>query len=141
MKGGKERVWHNAKDKLKGKAGRNMETPEHYGLNTILVNCAFPWCHPKLSVASPRSENMGAEIWQRRKLAHGGRERYRDALYRHLLEYLDDPAGVDTETACRIVAFGLQCSVLCELEYSLGLNKKGRPACEKLGAILIYATI
>ena len=47
-----------------------METPEHYGLNTILVNCAFPGAIEVIRcIAGP---NMGRNI-AARKLAHGER--------------------------------------------------------------------
>jgi len=43
-------------------------------------------------------------------------ERYRDALYRHLLDYIDDPAGVDPESGLPHL-WHLACNVafLCEL--------------------------
>lgn len=44
-------------------------------------------------------------------------ERYRDALFRHLLAYLDDPTGVDPESGLPHL-WHLACNVafLCELE-------------------------
>lgn len=44
-------------------------------------------------------------------------QRYRDALYRHLLAYLDDPNGVDEESGIPHLKH-LACNVafLCELE-------------------------
>ena len=44
-------------------------------------------------------------------------ERYRDAAYRHLLKYLDDPKGVDEESGLPHL-WHLACNVafLCELE-------------------------
>lgn len=44
-------------------------------------------------------------------------ERYRDALCRHLLAYLDDPAGVDPESGIKHLKH-LACNVafLCEME-------------------------
>ncbi len=44
-------------------------------------------------------------------------ERYRDAAYRHLLAYIDDPAGVDEESGLPHL-WHLACNVafLCELE-------------------------
>ena len=44
-------------------------------------------------------------------------ERYRDALFRHLLAYLDDPAGVDEESGLKHLEH-IACNVafLCELE-------------------------
>ena len=44
-------------------------------------------------------------------------ERYRDALFRHLLLYLDDPYGVDEESGLTHLAH-IACNVafLCELE-------------------------
>lgn len=43
--------------------------------------------------------------------------RYRDALFRHLLAYLDDPAGIDRESGLKHLAH-VACNVafLCELE-------------------------
>lgn len=44
-------------------------------------------------------------------------ERYRDAAYRHLLAYIDDPQGVDKESGLPHL-WHLACNVafLCELE-------------------------
>ena len=44
-------------------------------------------------------------------------QRYRDAAYRHLLKYLDDPNGVDDESGLSHLAH-LACNVafLCELQ-------------------------
>lgn len=44
-------------------------------------------------------------------------ERYRDALCRHLLEYLDDPYGLDTESGLPHL-WHIACNVafLCELD-------------------------
>lgn len=44
-------------------------------------------------------------------------ERYRDAAYRHLLDYIDDPAGVDEESGLPHL-WHLACNIafLCELE-------------------------
>lgn len=44
-------------------------------------------------------------------------ERYRDALFRHLLAYLDDPHGVDDESGLPHL-WHLACNVafLCEME-------------------------
>lgn len=44
-------------------------------------------------------------------------ERYRDAMFRHLCAYLDDPAGVDEESGLPHL-WHLACNVafLCELE-------------------------
>ena len=48
-------------------------------------------------------------------------ERYRDAAYRHLLDYIDDPAGVDAESGLPHL-WHLACNVafLCELEKTGG---------------------
>lgn len=44
-------------------------------------------------------------------------ERYRDALFRHLLAYLDDPYGVDEESGLsHLDHLGFNVAVLCELE-------------------------
>ena len=45
------------------------------------------------------------------------KERYRDALFRHLLLYLDDPDGVDAESGLSHLSH-VACNVafLCELE-------------------------
>lgn len=47
-------------------------------------------------------------------------ERYRDAAYRHLLAYIDDPASVDEESGLPHL-WHLACNIafLCELERSL----------------------
>lgn len=44
-------------------------------------------------------------------------ERYRDAAYRHLLAYIDDPASIDEESGLKHL-WHLACNVafLCELE-------------------------
>ena len=45
-------------------------------------------------------------------------ERYRDAMYRHLLAYMDDPHGVDEESGLKHIKH-LACNIaffLCELE-------------------------
>lgn len=48
------------------------------------------------------------------------KERCRDALYRHLLEYLEDPAGVDRESGLPTL-WHIACNVafLCELEHAV----------------------
>jgi hypothetical protein len=45
------------------------------------------------------------------------RERYRDAAFRHFMEYLDDPQGVDAESGLPYLSH-LACNIafLCELE-------------------------
>lgn len=44
-------------------------------------------------------------------------ERYRDALFRHLLAYLDDPYGADEESGLsHLDHLGFNVAVLCELE-------------------------
>ena len=60
-----------------------------------------------------------------RKYPDGGKDnwkqvepqRYRDAMYRHLLAYIDDPGGVDTESGLPHL-WHLACNVafLCEME-------------------------
>lgn len=54
-------------------------------------------------------------------------QRYRDALYRHLLLYLEDPHGVDEESGLRHIAH-IACNVafLCEFEAedSIGTSDK-----------------
>ena len=50
-------------------------------------------------------------------------ERYRDALMRHTLDYLDDPDGVDVESGLSHLAH-IACNVafLCELKKEKELN-------------------
>jgi hypothetical protein len=50
-------------------------------------------------------------------------ERYRDALMRHMLDYLDDPDGVDAESGLSHLAH-IACNVafLCELKKEKELN-------------------
>lgn len=50
-------------------------------------------------------------------------ERYRDALMRHMLDYLDDPDGVDAESGLPHLAH-IACNVafLCELKKEKELN-------------------
>lgn len=44
-------------------------------------------------------------------------ERYRDALFRHLLAYLDDPSGVDPESGIpHLWHLACNCAFLCEME-------------------------
>ena len=45
------------------------------------------------------------------------KERYRDAMMRHMLKYLDDPDGVDEESGIKHLHH-LACNVafLCEME-------------------------
>lgn len=44
-------------------------------------------------------------------------QRYRDALFRHLLAYLDDPHGVDEESGYpHLWHLACNCAFLCELE-------------------------
>jgi hypothetical protein len=52
-------------------------------------------------------------------------ERYRDALFRHLLAYLDDPAGLDAESGLPHL-WHIACNVafLCEMEAVDGRHKK-----------------
>ena len=51
-------------------------------------------------------------------------ERYRDALMRHMLDYLDDPDGVDAESGLSHLAH-IACNVafLCELKKGKELNE------------------
>lgn len=63
----------------------------------------------------------GKDNWKRVEI-----ERYRDAAYRHLLAYIDDPHGVDEESGLPHL-WHLACNVafLCELEQDkYRLNKK-----------------
>ena len=50
-------------------------------------------------------------------------QRYRDAMFRHLLAYLDDPNGVDEESGISHLKH-LACNVafLCELEHEQSLE-------------------
>ena len=54
-------------------------------------------------------------------------ERYRDAAYRHLLSYIDNPAGVDEESGLPHL-WHLACNVafLCEMEKEHVKQKGGR---------------
>ena len=51
-------------------------------------------------------------------------ERYRDALMRHMLDYLDDPDGVDAESGLSHLSH-IACNVafLCELKKEKELNE------------------
>lgn len=57
-------------------------------------------------------------------------QRYRDAAYRHLLDYLDSPGGVDAESGLRHL-WHLACNVafLCELDDG-ELKRKPERSCE-----------
>ena len=52
-------------------------------------------------------------------------QRYRDALFRHLLAYLDDPVSLDAESGLPHL-WHIACNVafLCEMEAVDGRNKK-----------------
>lgn len=60
------------------------------------------------------------------------KERYRDALYRHFLAYLDDPQGVDEESGLPHLSH-LACNVafLCELEKEEEDDEDIESLCEK----------
>jgi hypothetical protein len=98
-----------------------METPERYGAKHDTGKPRLSLVPSEIirAVAAVREYGVqkygDAENWRTVE-----KERYRDALYRHLLEYLDDPAGVDTESGLPHL-WHLACNVafLCELEYSL----------------------
>lgn len=51
-------------------------------------------------------------------------QRYRDAMFRHMLAYLDDPYGVDEESGLPHL-WHLACNVafLCEMEWGENANK------------------
>ena len=54
----------------------------------------------------------GVDNWKRVE-----KERYRDALCRHLLEYLDDPASIDRESGLpHLYHLATNVSFLCEME-------------------------
>lgn len=58
----------------------------------------------------------GEDNWRRVSV-----ERYRDALCRHLMAYLDDPDGVDEESGLRHLAhLATNVAFLCELEKEKG---------------------
>ena len=45
------------------------------------------------------------------------KERYRDAMMRHMLKYLDDPDGVDEESGLpHLWHLATNCAFLCEME-------------------------
>ena len=56
------------------------------------------------------------------------KERYRDAAFRHMLQYLADPSGVDEESKLpHLWHLATNCAFLCELEkdeYDIQRNKK-----------------
>lgn len=52
-------------------------------------------------------------------------ERYRAALFRHFLAYLDDPQGVDEESGLPHIAHvATNCAFLCEMEHWLRTGRK-----------------
>lgn len=59
-------------------------------------------------------------------------ERYRDALFRHFLAYLDDPQGVDEESGLKHLSH-IACNVafLCELEKEEEEEEDIESLCEK----------
>ena len=82
---------------------------------------------PKLTLVPPQIIRDIAVIreYGNNKYPEGGKdnwkevepERYRDALFRHLLLYIEDPYGVDEESGLKHLAH-VACNVafLCELE-------------------------
>lgn len=82
---------------------------------------------PKLSLVPPEVIRDIARVreYGNNKYPEGGKdnwknvepERYRDALFRHLLAYLENPSGVDEESKLPHL-WHLACNVafLCELE-------------------------
>lgn len=57
--------------------------------------------------------NGGVDNWKRVEP-----QRYRDAMFRHLLAYLDDPQGVDEESGLpHLWHMACNCAFLCELEW------------------------
>ena len=82
---------------------------------------------PKLSLVPPQIIRDIAVIreYGNNKYPEGGKdnwklvepERYRDALFRHLLLYLEDPYGVDEESGLKHLAHvACNAAFLCELE-------------------------
>ena len=54
----------------------------------------------------------GADNWKQVE-----KERYRDAMMRHMLQYLDDPDGVDEESGLpHLWHLATNCAFLCEME-------------------------
>lgn len=52
-------------------------------------------------------------------------ERYRDALYRHFMAYLDDPYGLDEESGLpHLSHVATNVAFLCELEYENSSNRE-----------------
>lgn len=52
-------------------------------------------------------------------------ERYRDALYRHFMAYLDHPYGIDEESGLPHLSHAAtNVAFLCELEYENRLNRE-----------------
>ena len=52
-------------------------------------------------------------------------ERYRDALYRHFMAYLDHPDGIDEESGLpHLSHVATNVAFLCELEYENRLNRE-----------------
>lgn len=82
---------------------------------------------PKLSLVPPEIIRNIARVreYGNNKYPEGGKDnwknvepdRYRDALFRHLLAYLEDPTGVDEESGLPHL-WHLSCNAafLCELE-------------------------
>ncbi len=65
-----------------------------------------------LSLGDAKYPNGGPENWR-----SVDPQRYRDAAFRHLMAYLDDPTGVDEESGLEHL-WHLACNIafLCELE-------------------------
>lgn len=56
--------------------------------------------------------NGGVDNWKQVE-----KERYKDAMFRHMLAYLDDPDGVDAESGLKHLAhLATNVAFLCELE-------------------------
>ena len=53
------------------------------------------------------------------------KERYRDAMMRHMLQYLDDPDGVDEDSGLpHLWHLATNCAFLCEMEDGDGNTRK-----------------
>lgn len=52
-------------------------------------------------------------------------ERYRDAMFRHMMAYLDDPQGVDQESGLpHLSHLVTNCAFLCEMEHEQRKRKQ-----------------
>lgn len=107
---------------------KDMEERERYESEAGACGAKYDADKPRLTLVPPEVVRCIAAVREYGVQKYGSaenwrtveKERYRDALYRHLLEYLEDPAGVDRESGLPTL-WHIACNVafLCELEHAV----------------------